>query len=353
MSPDQRFALLVRTAIGLFCVLFVYFLVADIWMPMTPEARVMRPVVRVAPQVSGPVSEMPLHDNQTVQRGELLFRIDEAPFVLARDKARLELEQARQDNASLAASLEAARAEVEASRAHADESRRERARAESLISRNSISRQQLDSLVAADQAAQAELLAAEAQVRQLEVELGQEGAANLRLRQARNALAQAELDLTHTSIRADHDATVSNLQLETGDFVSQGQAVLAMVVDSLDLVADFREKSLRQVSEGNSALVVFDGIPGQVFDAHVVSSDAGVQDGQLIADGSLADIPSTDRWVRDAQRIRIHLELDEAVTKDLPSGARATVQLLPGDNFLAHTMGALQVRFMSWLHYVY
>ncbi|ALM52712.1 HlyD family secretion protein [Halomonas huangheensis] len=353
MSPDQRFALLVRTAIGLFCVLFIYFLVADIWMPMTPEARVMRPVVRVAPQVSGPVSDVQVENNQQVQRGDLLFRIDDDPFVLARDKSRLALEQARQDNASLAASLAAARAQKEAARAKAEEQHRERSRAERLIAQHSISRQQLDSLVASDQSAQAELQAAEAQVAQLEVELGEEGDANLRLRQARNALAQAELDLEHTSVRAEHTATVSNLQLENGDFISRGQAVLAMVVDSLDLVADFREKSLRQVAAGDSALVVFDGIPGQAFDAHVISRDAGVQDGQLIADGNLADIPSTDRWVRDAQRIRIHLSLDESLPRDLPSGARATVQLLPGDNLLAHAMGALQVRLMSWLHYVY
>lgn len=56
MTPDQRFKWLVRLALGLFVLMFGYFVVADTYMPMTPEARVMRPVVRIAPEVSGPVA---------------------------------------------------------------------------------------------------------------------------------------------------------------------------------------------------------------------------------------------------------------------------------------------------------
>ncbi|MCR3874464.1 HlyD family secretion protein, partial [Pseudomonas aeruginosa] len=53
MTPDQRFARWVQVAIAVFVLLFVYFLVADLWMPLTPQAQLTRPVVRVAPRVSG------------------------------------------------------------------------------------------------------------------------------------------------------------------------------------------------------------------------------------------------------------------------------------------------------------
>ncbi|MED5294514.1 MAG: biotin/lipoyl-binding protein, partial [Pseudomonadota bacterium] len=75
MTPDQRFKWLVRLALGLFVLMFGYFVVADTYMPMTPEARVMRPVVRIAPEVSGPVARVDVSNNVHVEAGDVLFRL--------------------------------------------------------------------------------------------------------------------------------------------------------------------------------------------------------------------------------------------------------------------------------------
>ena len=58
MSPDQKFTRWVKIALTVFLLLFVYFLMADSFMPMTPEARAMRPVTSIAPELSGPVQEV-------------------------------------------------------------------------------------------------------------------------------------------------------------------------------------------------------------------------------------------------------------------------------------------------------
>ena len=91
MTPDQIFARWVRASLLLFALVFVYFLAADLWMPLTPQSRVMHPVVRVAPQVSGQVVSVPVTDNQHVQAGEVLFRIDPRPYELAVQQAQLAL----------------------------------------------------------------------------------------------------------------------------------------------------------------------------------------------------------------------------------------------------------------------
>ena len=110
MTPDQIFARWVRASLLLFALVFVYFLAADLWMPLTPQSRVMHPVVRVAPQVSGQVVSVPVTDNQHVQAGEVLFRIDPRPYELAVQQAQLALEAAERDNAGYDASLAAAEA---------------------------------------------------------------------------------------------------------------------------------------------------------------------------------------------------------------------------------------------------
>jgi multidrug resistance efflux pump len=65
----------------------------------------------------------------------------------------------------------------------------------------------------------------------------------------------------------------------------------------------------------------FDALPGHVFRAHVTSSDAGVLAGQEAVNGELSQPETSNRWVRDAQRMRIHVALDETLTS-LPTGAR-------------------------------
>ncbi|MDN3526514.1 HlyD family secretion protein [Halomonas sabkhae] len=353
MSPDQRFARWVRVALVTFCALFVYFVVADTFMPMTPQARVLRPVVQVAPEVGGRVEAVAVDNNQAVEQGDVLFRIERDPYQLALEEARLARQAVRRDNALIEADLAEARAELESARSTAEELEAERRRAETLVQRQGMSRQRFEQIAANQREAGAAVDAARARIRHLEVKLGERDAANLQLRQAGNAIDQAELDLSRTLVRAERDGVVSNLQLREGDYATRGQPAMALVGHRLDLVADFREKSLRHIREGEPARVVFDAYPGRVFEARVTSRDAGVKAGQLMADGSLADIPTTDRWVRDAQRVRLHLDVKTPPEPMPVSGARATVQLLPQANPLAGFLGSIQIHLMAWLHHVY
>lgn len=353
MSPDQRFAHWVRWAIALFVLLFAYFVVADLFMPLTPQARAMRQVIQVAPELGGRVVNVAVTNNTHVEAGDVLFRLDSEPYRIAVEKAELALEEARRDNAHLDASIAAAEANLAAARADAEELARERRRVESLIQRDSISRQRYDEVGAQARAARAAVEAAEAEVHALEVQRGETGEDNLQLRQARNALADAQLDLRRATVRADHAGVVSNLQLEEGVYAQAGVPVMVLVGESLDIVADFREKSLRHVDAGDPVRIVFDALPGQVFEARVASIDAGVREGQQLANGQLADIPITDRWVRDAQRLRLYAALEEELTEPPASGARATVQLLPQDHLLVGWLARVQIRLVSLLHYVY
>ncbi|MCS2609564.1 HlyD family secretion protein [Halomonas dongshanensis] len=353
MSPDQQFARWVKVALAAFVVLFAYFILADSFMPLTPEARVLRPVVSIAPELSAPVERVQIHEQQRVSKGDVLFSLDAEPFEIAVEEANLMLEQARQENAQLEANLAAAQADLSSAQALVQEKRSERQRGETLVARQSLSRQNYESLVAAAQTAEADVRAAEAAITSLEVQLGEEGDANLRLRQARNQLARARLDLEHTEVRAQQAGTVTNLQLQAGSYVQAGQPVIAMVSDTLDIVADFREKSVRHLHLGDPAEVIFDSLPGQIFPAHVTNIEAGVLQGQQAANGQLTDIPTTNRWVRDAQRLRVHILLDEPLAVPMATGARASVQLVPGDAALAKPFAWLQAHLVSWLHFVY
>lgn len=353
MTPDQSFARWVRLSLVAFVVAFVYFLAADLWMPLTPQSRVLHPVVGVAPRISGQVTEVHAQNNQHVDAGELLFVIDQRPFALAVEQAELALQDVRQQNAQLDAAIEAAEAQVVAARATAVELERESKRLETLRRSHSVSEQQYEQTHARLVSAKARLDSAAAEVAKLEVQRGRRDDSNVRESQARNALEQARLNLAYTEVRAESDGVISNLQVREGTYAKAGNGLAALVADEADIVADFREKSLSYLQPGDEASIVFDAYPGQVFKAHFVARDAGTQEGQLLADGRLAAPEVTDRWVRNAQRQRVHLELDGTNEPlALPTGARATVQLFPVQG-LAQWLGALQIHAISLMHYIY
>jgi multidrug resistance efflux pump len=79
MTPEQKFARWVRVSIASFLLMFVYFIVADIWIPLTPDSTVMRVVTPVSPRVSGYVAAVHVHNNSRV-KGDLLFELDDTPF---------------------------------------------------------------------------------------------------------------------------------------------------------------------------------------------------------------------------------------------------------------------------------
>lgn len=63
MTPEQKFARWVRVSIAAFLGIFARFIVADIWIPLTPDSTVMRVVTPVSSRVSGYVSHVYVHNN--------------------------------------------------------------------------------------------------------------------------------------------------------------------------------------------------------------------------------------------------------------------------------------------------
>ncbi|MCY0966087.1 HlyD family secretion protein [Parathalassolituus penaei] len=356
MTPDIHFNRWMRRATVLFLLILAYILFLDVKLPMTSYAMVQRPVVTVAPRVSGTVLEVNVHNNQAVKAGDVLFRIDDRDYQLALEHAELAMIEAGQGNEALQADLAHAEAALNEAEVQQQEAEREYRRMESLHERQVVSQQDLDRASSSVQAAQARRQAARESRNSVAVKLGESGARNLQIRLAANQLAQAQLNLDRTVVRAAEDGVISNLQLQVGAQAVVGQPLLSLVAtDDARIAADFREKSLANIADGAEAWVVFDALPGQLFSAELDSRDMGVAAGQLLANGQLAKPDDSDRWVRDAQRVRVYLdaEPDHGLPLSLVSGSRATVMLLSSHGALLDTLGKWQMQLISLLRYVY
>jgi multidrug resistance efflux pump len=354
MTPDQKFALWVKYACIIFVILFAYFLFADMSVPLTPQAMATHIVTKVAPRVSGQVIRVNVHNNQAVRQGDVLFEIDPALYQLAVEQAQLNLDKAIQDFQQLNASITAMRAKLKAQRIITQQKQREAKRLSQLFAHNGVSQQQLDDAVSSATAAEANLSAAKATLKELIVRRGSSDTENLEIRAARNRLKQAQLNLSYTRVKAEHSGIITNLQLTKGAAAQAGQPMVALVDTDLDIIADFREKSLHDFPVNSRVLVTFDGNPGRIYQGTVADIDAGVSNGQFNANGTLASPTTSNRWVRNAQRLRLHLKLihSDRYTRQLASGSRATVQLVPQRTVLAW-LAWLQIKALGLLHYIY
>lgn len=349
MTPEQSFTRWVKIALIIFFVLFGYFVIADNYLPMTTEARIQRYVIPVSARVSGQVNEVSVLNNQQVEPGQLLFSLDDSDYQLAVQRSELALAQAKSEQIKSESGLAEIKAELHQSELQATEQGREAARIARLHKLGHMSLQQLEQ--ANTKVSLARETSAVSRARLQEVEQGQK-VAGIRVQQAEVALRQAQTDLARTKVHAETPGRIGNLQLRQGQHANAGQALMALISDQGWVSADLREKSLRHVKDGTPVDVVFDALPGQVFKGHVTSIDSGVREGQESADGQLAQTVSSDRWVRDAQRLRANIALDETWPA-LATGAKATVQLYPVDNPILHVLAAMQIRVVSVLRYLY
>ncbi|MFP8966101.1 HlyD family secretion protein [Pokkaliibacter sp. CJK22405] len=354
MSAEQLFHRWVKIAIAVFVALFAYFVLADLFMPITTESRMQRYVVQVAPRVSGQIDQVMVTNNAHVDKGDVLFSIDPSDYTLNVEQAKLNAQQTEQKVLQLQASLKSAEATLEQSQVSYENAAHDVQRYQSLVKNGGVPVKQRDDALAVLKKAKAQLAVNEANIASIRAELGMKDGVSVLTLQAQNKLAQAELALSRTQVRAETSGFVSDLQLEAGTMAVANKPVIALVADDATwITADFREKSLLHVDHDTAAAVVFDALPGKVFPAVVQHRDHGVAVAQGTPDGELAKAEDTTRWVRDAQRVRLNLALTETPPNSLVVGSRATVQLLPTHNPIAHFFGYLQIYGVSLLHFIY
>ncbi|MHA0870842.1 efflux RND transporter periplasmic adaptor subunit [Enterobacter cloacae] len=243
--------------------------------PWTRDGRVRADVVQIAPDVSGPVISVAVRDNQWVNQGDVLYSIDPRWLKLA---------------------VVSAQADVESKR-HEMLMRQDAARRRTQI-KDAISREDLQQTGSAANVAAANYHGALA------------------------ALALAELNLAHATVRSPVSGYVTHLRLRPGDYATAGETKVAIVdAHSFWVVGYFEETKLRHIRVGDSAQVALMGYD-PVLTGHVESIGHGIGDNNDETGGlGLPDVEPTFSWVRLAQRVPVRIHIDT-----LPKG----VELVAG-----------------------
>jgi membrane fusion protein (multidrug efflux system) len=277
----------------------------------TDNAYVKAHLIAVSAEVAGRVAEVAVSDNQDAQAGQLLFRIDPAPFEVAVARADAQLANVRTEVETLRAEHRVALAEA----AEAEERIRflsvQLERQRRLRERGMVREEAYDEARYNLDAARARLASVRERVPRVLAGLG----GDPRLPTARHPRvleAQAErdataLELARTRVHAPVAGTVSNLRLQPGEHVARGTPVFSLVQSGPRWIeANFKETQLTDMRVGQPARVVADAYPGVTWRARVsaIAPATGAEFALLPPQNA------TGNWVKVVQRVPVHLAIE-------------------------------------------
>lgn len=283
------FSLLGRYALTLSAVIAATLVAFLFWKhyvqaPWTRDGRVRADVVQIAPDVSGPVLNVAVADNQWVNRGDVLYTIDPRRLKLAVSSAQAEVEAKRHEMLM--------RQDVAL----------RRSKIKGLITEENVRQTGSDASIAAANY--------------------QDAIAKLEL---------AKLNLEYATVHSPVDGYVTHLRISAGDYAKQGEANIAVVdANSFWIVGYFEETKLRHIHVGDIAQVSLMGFDALIT-GNVESIGRGIDDNNdNVGAMGLPEVEPTFSWVRLARRIPVRIHIDALPEKVvLVAGMSAIISVSP------------------------
>jgi membrane fusion protein, multidrug efflux system len=295
------------------------------YLETTDDAYVKADSTIIAPKVSGYIAQVLVGDNDKVEAGQLLARIDDRDFKTALNQARADVAASEAAVRNLNAQIELQQpliqqqaAEVDAAEANLKFAQEERARYDDLMKSGSgtVQRAQQTDAALREKTAQLQrgksgLIAANKQVEVLATERAK---ALAQLDHARAVEAQAALNLSYTHITAPVEGTVGARSLRVGQFVQAGTQLMAVVpLDAVYVVANFKETQLTNVRNGQPVEIRIDSFRSTRLKGHVdsLSPASGLEFALLPPDNA------TGNFTKIVQRVPVKIVLDDQSLRGL------------------------------------
>ncbi|CNF64746.1 MULTISPECIES: HlyD family secretion protein [Yersinia] len=324
--------------------------------PYTFQAQKAVISIPITPQVTGVVSEVTNKQNVFIEKGEILFKIDATRYQARVDRLQADLITAIHNTLVLKGQLDEAMANTsgvtaERDRLYKDYQRYVRG---SRAKVNPFSESDIDNArqnYLAQDALVKGSVAEQAQIRsQIDSVINGEQSQIVSLKAQ---LAEAKYNLEQTIIRAPSNGYVTQVLIRPGTYAAALPLRPVMVFipeQKRQIIAQFRQNSLLRLQAGDEAEVVFNALPGQVFQGKLVRILPVVPGGTYQAQGALQSLsitPGTDG-------VLAVIELESNVDVEaLPDGIFAQVAVYSDHFTHVSVMRKVLLRMTSWMHYLY
>jgi len=315
-------------------------------MMSTDDAYVEADKVGVSTDVSGIVKEVDVTENQRVEAGQVLYRLDDLPFQLALRRAEAQVGIVRNDLNALKANYQDMQAQIKQAQYDIDYYDREFHRQQDLVSRSVVSQASFDTAHRNLQNAQQKLTSLNQQLLAIAANLNGDPSVPVEQHpRYLDAVAQrdeAARQLDHTSVKAPFAGIVTNVpSIAAGKYLPASMTAFYLVAaDHVWVVSNPKETELTYVRPGQSVAVSVDTYQGAEWHGTVETiSPAAAQEFALLPAQN-----TSGNWVKVVQRIpmRVRLDTSDASLPPLRAGMSVVVDVDTGHaRGLPHFLAAL------------
>ncbi len=287
----------------------------------TDDAFIAARQFAIAPKVAGYITAVPVTDNQHVNKGDVIARIDPRDYLTALAQAQAQVAGAEAgihnvdtQIATQDAQISSAQAQVAQAQANSELARVTWGRDQPLVKQGWATAQQgttdVQNLKAQQSAVDSAQAALKVAQRQIDTLRAQRTSQEASVAQAQAQLDQAKLNLSYTTVTADQPGRVVNLSGAVGQYAQAGTNLTMFVPDEIWVVANYKETQLDRMRPGQPVDIEIDAYPERHFRGHLDS----VQPGSGPAFSLLPPENATGNYVKIVQRVPVKIILDNPPT---------------------------------------
>ena len=283
----------------------------------TDDAYIASRQFAIAPEVSGYITTVPVTDNEHVNAGAVIARIDDRTYRASLAQAVAQVAAAQANIENVDAQLTVQQAQIDADQAQLSQQQASLVVAQQQAARYQYLAQtiagtvqnaqqytsQLNQQQAAVDSAQATLKLAQ---RQVEAPEAQRASAVASLAQAKAQRDQARINLGYTTVTADQAGRLVQLGAAVGQYAQPGANLTMFVPDDIWIWANFKETQLDHMRPGQPVTISIDAYPERTIRGHLAS----VQPGSGTAFSLLPAQNATGNWVKIVQRVPVKIVMD-------------------------------------------
>jgi membrane fusion protein (multidrug efflux system) len=329
-KPNKKIVIAIAVLVTIGLVYGVYKFIHSLSHENTDDAQIEANMSPIIPHVGGYILHVYVKDNQSVNKGDTLFVIDNRDY-------KIKLEQAKANLAAAESGLSVSKASIGSYQAHAAtataqvktatetiasaniklwRAQNDFERYDNLYKNHSITTQQYEQALAAKQEAENQLQILKNQKKattsqknaantQTEVSKKQVAVAEANVKSAQALVDAAKLNMDYTIVTAPIDGQLSSVRLQEGQFVQPGQALFYLVnTKEKWVIANFKETQLKKMKVGQKVTIKADAYPDESFEGTITtfSPATGARFSLLPPDNA------TGNFVKTIQRLPVKID---------------------------------------------
>jgi len=294
----------------------------------TDNAYVQQDKVSISAEVGGRIIDVAVHENDVVNAGDLLFRIDPAPYRIAIEQADAAIAAAQVRVSSLQTEYQTTGVDIESAREDVAFYEKEYQRQSALMQAGFTTRARLQAAEHALSDARSRVASAQANATKARAALATGSAApgvNPAIKAGQAQREQALLNLARTEVRAPVSGVVSQAdRLQPGQMMVQGLPGVTIVASNRSWIeANFKETDLAHMRVGQPAEITFDAYPELKVRGKVSSIGAGTGSEFSVLPAQNAN----GNWVKVTQRVPVRIAITDKPKRAMIAGLSAHVRV--------------------------